>query len=100
LAVNIFYLKGDFQFILSRYNPDNDYLIRHTTPSPAYPDTPPKERGWNNKTILAFGIKTDYFFSKYINLTGGIIYSPILNNHYNFVTVHNIHIELGNKIRF
>lgn len=100
LGLNIIYPKGIFQIILSRFNPDNDYLVRYTTPSPGYPNIPMELNGWNNKTVNSIGLKTLYSFSKYINFTGGIIYTPIFNNHYDFVTVHNIHLELGNKINF
>jgi hypothetical protein len=98
LSFNIIYPKGFFQFIISRYNPDNDFLIRHTTPYPAYPDTPIENAFWTNKTILELGVKTFFSSSKYLNLLGGIFFSPVLNNNYGEFNIYNFHLELGNKI--
>ena len=99
LAFKIFYPNGASRIFISRYNPDNDFIIRHTTPGPGYPGKPILETDlWNHKTVLAFGVNSNYFFSKFCNLTLDVIYSPILNIHYDNLTSHNFHIAIGNKI--
>jgi hypothetical protein len=98
LAFKIFYPNGSSQVFASRYNPDNDFITRHTTPAPGNPEeSVPKTDLWNHKTILAFGVNSNYFFSEFFNLTLYIVYAPILNNHYNYNNVHNFYIAIGNK---
>ena len=100
LAFRIIYPKGSSQIFISRHNSDNDFLMQHTTPSPGFSKEAISDTDlWNDKTVLSFGANSNYSFSNFLNLTLIFIYSPILNNHYNFSTVHNFHITIGNKIR-
>jgi len=101
LAFKVFYPKGSSQIFAARHNPDNDFVLRHTTPDAHYPPKASSETVlWNHKAVLAFGINSNYFFSYFYNLKLEITYSPILNNHYNSATLHNFHISAVNKFRF
>jgi len=70
LGFKIFHKSGSLNFYAWRYNPDNDFLLRFTTPSAGYPadniyDT-------NFKAVLALGLQTTWFFPHRLALDAGI----------------------------
>jgi hypothetical protein len=99
LAFRIIYPKGSSQIFISRHNSDNDFIMRYTTPASGYSEAIPEFNSWYYKTVIAFGINSYYSFSNLLNPSLDIVYSPILNNHYKDLTVHNFHISISNKIR-
>ena len=98
LSFKVFYPNGASQIFISRHNPDNDFVTRHTTPDSGLPKAISETKLWNHKAVIALGVNSSYFFSEFFNLTFCFAYTPVLNNHYDFNDVHNFYIAIGNKI--
>ncbi|MDR3047916.1 MAG: capsule assembly Wzi family protein [Bacteroidales bacterium] len=100
LGFNVYYPKGNSMLYLYRYNVDNDYLLRYTTPN-APPN--PYNLAFMQKTVLGVGIKSLYFFMNpfhmYVNLTYLHLFDYVLAGQTSDPS-SGFHIELGAKINF
>ena len=76
----LYYPKGATNIYINRYNPDNDFLFRFTTPSGGYPNNHLYDRDF--KTVLAIGIQTQFFIIDRIRLNCGLAYIQLQNNTY------------------
>jgi len=98
LGYKTYYPKGFFNIFLYRFNNDNDFLLRETTPSQGYPYEKSNINKHNQKTTLSFGLENCYFLLKYLNITSELTYNAIFHPSYNPVIIHNIHFSVNFKI--
>jgi hypothetical protein len=66
----LYYPKGLSKLIISRNNPDTNYIITHGGHDNNY---------WAN---FNFGGKSTYFITPSLSLTGGLVYNIIIDEHY------------------
>ena len=103
LGFKVYYTKGFFNIFFYRYNPDNDFLMRETTPIQGYP--PEKIIGNvtvypSEKAIFTVGLESNYFITKNISLLGEIAFCEILNYAYGYDNLHNMRLAIGVKVFF
>jgi hypothetical protein len=117
LAFILFYPLGTSSFFIQRNNPDNNYLYKNAIYDTAYNN--PMLRANNQhhyKANFNIGIDSCYFITKYLNISGSIIYNMIINPLYKRtketddtserpnepagrnVYLHNFSFQLGIKV--
>jgi hypothetical protein len=95
LGYKIYYPSGSSNTFIYRYNYDNDFLIRETTPSQGYPPTKVAYAIWREKTALAIGIQSRFFLTNYLSLSGEFTYTGILHPYYDETNINNFHLSLA-----
>jgi hypothetical protein len=100
LGYKVYYTKGFFNIFLYRFNNDNDFMIRETTPSQGYPYGKSGINVHNQKTTLTVGLESCYFLTKNLSLTGEIAFNEIFHNFYDDSNLHNFRLALNIKMYF
>jgi hypothetical protein len=106
LVYTLYYPKGYYRLLISRNNPDNNFLYKD-----AIYDTASKNANlFSNthffKANFLFGVSTQYFINKNFAVNGGILYDLIINPRYKYLNddwysyLHNISISAGLKYSF
>jgi hypothetical protein len=95
LGYKIYYPTGVSGIYIYRYNHDNDFLLRQTTPSQGYPPTKIESTIWREKTSLAVGIQSYYFFTNYLSLSGEFAYVCVLHPLYTKPNNNNFYLSLA-----
>ena len=75
LGYTAYFPRGSASFYLHRYNPDNDFLLRFTTPVVDYPTD--NIYGVNFKAVLAIGVSVAYFVTTNTSASAGAAYVEI-----------------------
>jgi hypothetical protein len=94
LGFKVYYPKGFSNFFIYRYNPDNDFLLRETTPSQGYPSGKNLETH-RERTYLTFGFADCYFLTKNLSMVGEISFNEIFAAFYDNTNLHNFHLSLN-----
>jgi hypothetical protein len=94
LGFKVYYPKGFSKIFLYRYNTDNDFLVRETTPHQGYPSGK-NLKTHRERTYLTIGLEDCYFLTKNLSLLGEISFSEIFSALYDDTNLHNFHLALN-----
>ena len=100
LGFKLYYSKGSTLLFIHHSNPDDNYLYAktvNTTLSREVRDVYLR----SFKSILTYGISTNYFLTPEIQISAGMAYATIVHPKYDMnSTIHNITLTLGIKYNF
>lgn len=94
LGFKVYYPKGFSKIFIYRYNTDNDFLMRETTPGQGYPIGKNLETH-RERTYLTVGFEDCYFLTENLSLLGEISFNEIFSALYNDTNLHNFHLALN-----
>ena len=110
LGVNVYYPKGSTSIFFHRNSPDTNFIYNKAVYASAAGRTLEAKYWSIYKTILTVGVKTNYFVTKNLSLSGGFIYSRIIDElyyhktreieNYEHTKTHNFQITFGMKYNF
>jgi hypothetical protein len=106
----LYYPKGSSDIIITRNNPDNNYIYQHAI-NDSNADGSLHSRWSNiNKANFVIGLSTNYFITKQFSVSGGLAYDVIINPHYkrtaerytdgDNIYWHNVSLQAGFKFQF
>jgi hypothetical protein len=117
LAFILYYPQGTSSLFIQRNNPDNNYLFKNAIYDTASDPSLRAKNQHHYKANFNIGVNSCYFITKYINVSGGIVYNMIINPFYkrtketdnmsdkpnepdgDNVFLHNFSFQLGVKIK-
>jgi hypothetical protein len=106
LEFRLYYAKGFSGLFIQRSNPDNNYLYSQAVEDVANNGDLSIKLYRTFKASFAVGISSSYFITKNFNITGGLVYNPVVNPLYENdknrmdIVVHNLAFRIGTKYTF